>query len=444
MATVDLRSAALNERYLRAQDLLTTVRAQVLIGSLYVLDTLLDTDPIAARAGRDKLEDAYGAADRSLQQYVPIVDDRREAQRIARLRSDISDFHAIVARSLSTRLPVESAETRALVEGQILVKREAVVRAADDVQAQNRAAFVRQQSDIASEYRATQRRLWGSFGLAVLVSFGIALLATFYASRLEDRINGQRLKEIENAWNVQRLSRLLITAQEEERRAISRELHDEVGQALTAIKVELAVAQRAIEGAGGSAHVLDDVRSISDGALNAVRDLSHLLHPAVLDDVGLAAAVNSYTTGFAKRHEIRVEVAMDGLGGRCNAETEVAAYRIVQEALTNVARHGHASVCRVHLDRRGPKLLVIIEDNGIGFDVSHGRDDEPRTGLGLIGIRERVARLGGRLELESASGHGTRLTVELPVCDAAPDQSAAEESESIIVAARAIHEAGSG
>ena len=130
--------------------------------------------------------------------------------------------------------------------------------------------------------------------MALATSLGIALLATFYAGRLEDRIRRQRAKDVQNTRDLQHLSAKLLNAQEEERRSIARELHDEVGQALTAIKVELAMAQRAIDGAGGAATALDDARSIADGVLHTVRDLSHLLHPALLDDLGLAAATEWY------------------------------------------------------------------------------------------------------------------------------------------------------
>src|SRR6185295_5799851 len=140
--------------------------------------------------------------------------------------------------------------------------------------------------------------------LALAASFGIALFATRYASRLEDRLRQQMAKDEESARTLQRLSSQLINAQEEERRSIARELHDEVGQVLTAIKVELAVAQRAIESTGGDAAALQDARTITDGALHAVRDLSRLLHPAMLDDLGLAATVDWYLKGFGKRHGV--------------------------------------------------------------------------------------------------------------------------------------------
>src|SRR4029079_7611455 len=222
---------------------------------------------------------------------------------------------------------------------EIMPKREGVLQVTDEVQALNRSGFVQQQQDIASVYRTTQRRLWGRFGLAVLVSFGIALLAATYVARLEDRINRQRVTELETTRDLQRLSTKLVTAQEEERRTIARELHDEVGQALTAIKVELAVAQRRIEAAGAPSDTLNDARSISEGLLHTVRDLSHLLHPSLLDDLGLAAAVDWYLRGFGKRHGLRVDLIQDRMEHRLQPESEVTAYRIVQEALTNVAKH---------------------------------------------------------------------------------------------------------
>jgi signal transduction histidine kinase len=414
MADLEGRATSISERYMRGQELLTTVRSQVLVGSVYVRDALLDPDRGNADEYRIKLEDAYRTADRALQQYVPVVDAPTERERVVRLRADIDDFRKTVLNVLATDSSRWLLEARTLLRSEIMPKREGVIRVTEEAQALNRSAFVQQQNEIASVYRATQRWLWGSFGLAVFVSLGIAVLAAVYVGRLEDRIRRQRLKEGENARDLQRLSMKLLTAQEEERRVIARELHDEVGQALTAIKVELAVAQRAIDAAGATAHVLDDARSISEGALHTVRDLSHLLHPALLDDLGLAAAIDWYLKGFGKRHHLRVDLLQERMTERLQSETESAAFRIVQEALTNVVRHANARSCRVYLQRLMDTLLVTVEDDGIGFDPAPTRHADSPQGLGLIGIRERVSTLGGTLRLESAPGKGTRLTVELP------------------------------
>jgi signal transduction histidine kinase len=415
LGDLQTRANAISERYMRAQELLTTARGQVLVGSVYVRDALLDPDRSAADEYRSKLEEAYLTAEHALDRYVPVVDAPIEHERVARLRAEIDEFRNSVFNVLATDSSRWPTEARSLLRGQIMPRRESVMQIADEAQALNRSAFVQQQNEIAAVYRATQRRLWESFGVAVLVSFGIALLAAVYVGRLEDRINRQRVKEADNARELHELSMKLLTAQEEERRVIARELHDEIGQTLTAVRVELALAQRAIEAGGGPAHVLDEARGISESTLQMVRDLSHLLHPAVLDDLGLPAAIDSYLKGFAKRHDLSVDLLQDGMDARLPPQTEAATFRIVQEALTNVAKHANAKSCRVYLQRLMNTLLVTIEDDGVGLQVNAANDSAAvRSGLGLIGIRERVARLGGSLRLESAPGNGTRLTVELP------------------------------
>lgn len=405
------RSAEINGRFLRAQELLTRARGQML-GSLWSDLPGSPADPMARR--RD-MERHYRRADATLQQYVPIVDAASERARIAGLRRQIDELRQALAAGREEAGADASATGASLPEG-IVPKRAGVLRVADEVQALNRGMFIRQQADIASLYQVTQRRLWRVFGAAAAASLGIALLAILYAGGLEDRLRRQRVKEADNARDLQRLSSQLLTAQEEERRNIARELHDEVGQVLTAIKVELSVAERAIAAAGGPAHLLQDARSIADGALHTVRDLSHMLRPPLLDDMGLSAAVAWYTKGFGRRHSIPVALHAEGMADRLPPEIEAAAYRIVQEGLTNVARHARARRCAVRLERRGDTLLLSVEDDGIGFALPAPGRASPNEGLGLIGIRERVALRKGSLRIDTAPGAGTRLMVELPGC----------------------------
>jgi signal transduction histidine kinase len=259
-----------------------------------------------------------------------------------------------------------------------------------------------------------QRDLWQLLGLALAIGLAVAILAVVYAGHLEQRLRQQMSRGVEIAHELQDLSAKLVTAQEQERRHIARELHDEIGQALTAVKVELACAQRTIETVTGPTSVLESARSITDGALHQVRDLSYLLHPAALDEFGLVSAVDQYLKTFGKRHALAVELAHERMDGRLAPETEAAAYRIVQEALTNVAKHAKATECRVVMERFYDSLRVMIQDNGAGFDPAAPRSGE-RRGLGLIGIRERAAHLHGNVSIDSAPGRGTRVMVELPV-----------------------------
>ena len=414
IADVEQQSAAINSRYMHAQELLSTVRAQVLLGSVYVRDALLDPDPATDGDYRRRLEESYNAVDQALQQYVPVLDSREEREQVARLRGEVADFRLTMLDVLATDATEWPTDARALLRTRVMPKRALVIGLSEQAQALNRGAFIQQQSAVAAVYAVTQRRVWQGLGAALATSLAIALLATLYAGGLEDRIRRQRAKDVQNTRDLQHLSAKLLNAQEEERRSIARELHDEVGQALTAIKVELALAQRSVDGAGGAANALDDARAIADGVLHTVRDLSHLLHPALLDDLGLAAASAWYLKGFGKRHGVRTDLLHDRMEERLGPETEAAVYRIIQEALTNVAKHAQATSCRVYLQRLTNTLLVTIEDDGVGFDVAGARSADGSHGIGLVGIGERVAQLHGTVRLESGAGKGTRLTVEVP------------------------------
>jgi signal transduction histidine kinase len=155
--------------------------------------------------------------------------------------------------------------------------------------------------------------------------------------------------------------------------------------------------------------------------LHTVRDLSRLLHPAVLDDIGLAAAVEAYVREFRKRYDMPIDFSVEGLEFRLDSQAEAAAYRIVQEALTNIARHASASSCRIRLRRLGAEVQLIVEDDGVGFDPEAQRSGRVEKGLGLLGMQERVSRLGGSCIVDSAPGSGTRVMVTLPL---ASDESA--------------------
>ena len=414
IADVENQATAINARYGRAQEVISTVRAQMLLGSVYMRDALLDGDPVASADYRRRLDEADRAVELAMHQYVPVLDSPAERDQVARLQEEIDEFHRTLQQTLATDTSRGLAEARELLRTHVMPRREAVIGLSEQAQTLNRNAFIQQQSAIAAVYSRTQRRIWESLGVALATSLGIALLAAWYAGRLEDRIRRQREKDVQTTHDLQLLSAKLLTAQEEERRSLARELHDEVGQALTAIKVEIAVAQRTRDLPPDAIAALDDARSIADVVLHTVRDLSHLLHPSLLDDLGLAAATQWYLKGFGKRHDLRTDLQQDGMDARLAAGTESAVYRIIQEALTNVAKHARATGCRVYLQHLPNTLLVTIEDDGVGFELNARRPFDGARGLGLVNIRERVAQLGGTVRLETTPGKGTRITVEVP------------------------------
>jgi signal transduction histidine kinase len=210
---------------------------------------------------------------------------------------------------------------------------------------------------------------------------------------------------------LEALSHRLIEVQESERQHIARELHDEIGQALTALKMSLeAVASRS--GSGGVAR-LRDIREQVDALLAQVRNLALDLRPAMLDDLGLLPALLWLFERYAAQVGVRVSFEHRGLDRRFEAETETAAYRIVQEALTNAVRHAGVGgvTVRAWSDRRS--LSVQVVDQGAGFDPNQTMADG--TSSGLAGMRERALLLGGRLTVDSEPGRGTRVSAELPL-----------------------------
>jgi PAS domain S-box-containing protein len=207
------------------------------------------------------------------------------------------------------------------------------------------------------------------------------------------------------------LLRRLVHAQEDERRRVARELHDSVGQLLTAMFLGI----RAVKDAGplhpAALERLEDVQRLADELGRATHDLAVRLRPTALDDVGLDVALRHYLEEWSARTRIEVQYQPVGLGGpRLNPEVETAIYRVIQEALTNVARHAQARLVSVVVERQDGRAVAIVEDNGIGFDPEAATDR-----LGLIGMRERAALVGGRFEVESSRGGGTSVIVQIPL-----------------------------
>jgi PAS domain S-box-containing protein len=218
---------------------------------------------------------------------------------------------------------------------------------------------------------------------------------------------------------LQALSRRLVEVQETERRHIARELHDEVGQALTTLMVGLRLVERETQLSERAAARVTELKHMTDGVLENLHRLAMDLRPASLDHLGLVAALRQYIETFSRQNDLLVEFASVGLDSeRLPPAVETALYRIVQEALTNVVRHAQATSVDVLLERRGSQVVTVIEDNGVGFDPKTARGDR----LGLFGMQERVEMLGGTLLVESSVGAGTTVVAEVPYAHSYSDR----------------------
>jgi signal transduction histidine kinase len=415
---VDRRLEASRNDFQRGQDVLATVRTNVLLGSIYLRDALIDRT-----AARD---DDYRAAllkiredvERVLPFYVPLIGSPIERQHWDHLLVELEKYWQSRDAVFGTEAVFTTANSAEVLRQRIVPARQSVLEIVDSLSELQRASRERHEAEAALLYSSAQTRVVSLAFLAIVVGLIVAVVATRHVGRLEHEIQRRQGAERQTRRDLERLSARLVTAQEEERRSLARELHDAVGQALTAIKIEMGVAMRGLETDSRARRALDEGRAIAESTLQNVRDLSQLLHPSMLDDFGLPEAVSAHLRSFAARTGIRTQLTHERMDDRLPPEVEVCVYRIVQEALTNVARHSGASSCTVSLVRRAGMLQLAIEDDGRGIGTAARASDAQRR-LGLIGMRERAQALAGTFVIENRPEGGTRVTVRLPAPAAA-------------------------
>ncbi|HVN87351.1 MAG TPA: sensor histidine kinase [Candidatus Binatia bacterium] len=229
---------------------------------------------------------------------------------------------------------------------------------------------------------------------------------------------------------LQRLSQKMMQVSERMMRRIARELHDDLGQALTAVRLDLGLVARELPAGDPLRSRVTEAREQIGSVLQSVRSLSQLLRPAVLDDLGLVPAMQSFIARFGDRTGIAVTVDAPPPETRFPRPVEVALYRVLQEALTNVARHANARHVGVRLRVDSERAELEVHDDGCGFDAkTFLQSPTPDYSMGVIGMRERVATYGGRFEIESQPGNGTRIALAIPLVEAAEsDEDYGEDS----------------
>ena len=213
---------------------------------------------------------------------------------------------------------------------------------------------------------------------------------------------------------LRRLSHSLMIAQDEERRRIARELHDGLGQDLTAAKMMLGALIQPHQSASAKEQAMTEANVMMDHAIKQVRTISHLLHPPLLDEMGLLSALRWYTEGFAKRSGIETTLEVPREFPRLGVEVETAIFKIAQESLTNVFRHSGAQRATVKLEEQNGRVFVSITDDGKGIPKTVAAQQPGSYGIGIIGIKQRVEEHGGQLVLQNGNP-GTVVQVTMPL-----------------------------
>ena len=295
-----------------------------------------------------------------------------------------------------------------IVSEQIIPQRQRFVTIAQQIELLNDSETLAAQQAAFLEFGRLQDRLARLLLIALTSGLVLAVGSAIYILRLERQ---ERLRYAELAQNraeLQELSARLVDAQETERRSISRELHDEVGQALGLLLMDVGRLSSQMEKDAPGQEMAQRIKAVAERTVHTVRNMALLLRPSMLDDLGLVSAVEWYAREISRRGEIEVEVKAEDVSETLPDPLKVCIYRVVQEAVNNAQRHAQAKNVVVELKETSQAVKVQVRDDGRGFDAKRTR------GMGLLGMEERVKRLGGTLAIESQPGMGTIIRAELP------------------------------
>ncbi|HWR13518.1 MAG TPA: ATP-binding protein [Terriglobales bacterium] len=399
------------ESYMRTEAFRRDIASDMYLADILVRDYLLDPSPQNVKQHREQLLKIR----ESLQNRMDSLASHMGSEYTPRLQQ-IQDEVQAYWESLDPTFdwtPQDKAEKSwGFLRHKVLPRRETVVSLAREIARANQKSLEAEQARIKQGQQTLRSFLIRMMTFSLVLGALVATVTVYRVAVLEGQHESQRAKIEEAEADQRRLARKLVQAQETERKSLSRELHDEVGQTLTALGMELAniEAMRTAEESSFRDRI-DEAKRLNAEAMRSVRGLAMGLRPSMLDDLGLEPALEWQGREFSRHTGVPATVRVKGGFDDLDDQVRTCIYRVVQEALTNCARHAHASHVEISVTKESEKVLVEIKDNGKGFDVRM----KTRTGLGLIGMKERVESLGGELSILSSTGTGTAVSLHIPV-----------------------------
>ena len=403
----------IRRRYLAENHVLNDIRSDVYVSGTYVRDYLLEPETQRADAYRTSLEEVRRHMQSALDSYGRQLAPA-EVQHYTALRAELADYWETLAPIFEWDAAERRRSGYSFLRDQVFPRRQNMLMLAGRIDNLNEQQLDAGNRQVVSLLVSFQTRLLLTLMSALALGLGLALFTTRKIFQLEDLARLQYLEMAEARTRLKELSARLVQAQEEERRSLSRELHDEVGQALSAVLVELRNLSTglAVRQEEQSRRHVETIKGLVEGTVRVVRNMALLLRPSMLDDLGLIPALKWQAREASKSTSMDVTVDVTGAGDLDSDELpdeyKTCIYRVVQEALHNCARHSQAATVRIRVEQERTRLLLTIQDDGRGFDAAQTK------GLGLLGMQERVARLRGVCNVYSHPGSGTTLSLELP------------------------------
>lgn len=384
--------------------------ADIHLAGLLVRDYVLDPSPTAAPLYKEQLAKEQQAIEKHITRLGMLSTVQRD--KVERLQKEAQDYANSLDPMLNWSPEEKLARSYGFIRQNLMRRRQSIVSVAQEISALNaqnlaieREARERSQAGLQ---RFVNNLLWVCLGLGLLV----AISTTWRVAGLEKKNLAERERAEEAEREQRRLATRVVQAQEEERKRISLELHDAVGQLASALGMELGRLETAHQSSPEHFHdALMEVKRMNTDVVRSIKELASGLRPSMLDDLGLGPALRAHAREFSRRTGVPVDVRLDGEIESVPEPHRTCIYRIVQEALNNCGRHAKAKQAIVSLYGRPDLVSVTVQDDGLGFDA----EQKSKTGLGLIGIQERARDLAGKVKITSKPGHGTLLEVELPV-----------------------------
>jgi signal transduction histidine kinase len=399
-----------NTHHREVEAKLRRLRSDVHLSGIFVRDYLLDTEREHADDYQQQLAE-YRRANRATFAELRVLAGDNEAERIGNLQSQLEDYWRAFEPLIDWTIAEKVTLSARFLRREVIPRREAVFNIAEEIEELNNANLAAQGVEVTRQQAALRSELYTLLWRSLALGLFLAGTAVIRLRVLEGRSEEQKLFAQNAERRLRKLSQQLVAAQEEERRKLSRELHDHVGQMLTALRMELGRVDRlGVTSDARLAEAVAECRQLVDEMVHVVRDLALGLRPSMLDDIGLHPTLEWQARDFSRRYGVPVDLDVAGDLDSLSDQHRTCVYRVVQEALTNCIRHAHASRVGIRVDARPAMLEVSINDNGVGLDPSARRE-----GLGLRGIEERARELGGSVTIESAAGEGSMLTVQLPL-----------------------------
>jgi signal transduction histidine kinase len=407
-----IATRSIHESHERAGRAVREIQSGIYLSGILIRDFLLDPSQIAAGLHRGQLLEIRDSMDRELE----VLRGAADAKMLEELRGQIESYWDSMDPIFDWTPQQKIALSSIFLRRQVLPRRNAVLDMAQKAQELNTADLHARQQQLDATLQEFQRSGRRTLVLMTSLAVIVALASILRISRLEGRAEQQHERTERAEKELRNLSQQLVRAQEDERRRLSRELHDEVGQTLTALRVELGNLEKLRTGAEEPFRVhLDDAKELTAQTLRSVRSLAMGLRPSILDDLGLGPALEWQAREFSRRTGIPVEVVLEGVPSDLPDGHRTCLYRIVQEALTNCARHANAQNIRIVLHSESDRLLLTVEDDGRGMPLRADGRSLAASGSGMVGIEERVRELGGVFDIHSQEGKGTLLKVSIPL-----------------------------